>query len=273
MTNNKPTYSILLMRDDHAVSTFRVRTLWFKGLLALFLLLLAVCGLGSYGAVYYKGKYDAELRKNDQLQMELSETKVRLQDRTNLSILPDGVPGQDSSAYIADNVRPVTPGAEAGTATSSIETITAGRAAGQGAFAPDVPGLQHLGPEETTSSAAPTAAPNSEDMESHAIRVSNVSLSYEAGNRAQVIFDIANQPQKETLSGGCAIFAVTRQGGLVELETVVRNSLSFRIRMFRKMSAALKVPEGLARDDIVSLRFVVKVPGLPDYVKVVPLNN
>lgn len=265
------------MRDDNTVSTFRVRTFWFKLLLALLLLLLAVCGLGSYGAVYYKGKYDAMLQKNDQLQMELSETRVRLQDRTNLSILPSGVPGQESSTYVSDNIRPLTPGLEAGTATSSIETISAGRNTGEaGATAvPDPQDLQSLlGQNGQVDAAGTTLAPsNPEDMEAHAIRVSNVSITYEAGNRAQVVFDIANQPQKETLSGNCVIFAVTKQGALVELETVVRNSLSFRIRMFRKMTAALKMPEGLARDDIVNLRFVVKVPGLPDYTKVFPVKQ
>ena len=266
------------MRDDNTVSTFRVRTFWFKVLLVLFLLLLTVCGLGSYGAVYYKGKYDAVLQKNDQLQAELSETRVRLQDRTNLSILPNGAPGQESGTYASDNIRPVTPGTEAGTATSSIETLNTGRTAGgQGTpgAVPDPQDLQNLLGQDgqVTSAGTPLAVANPEEMEAHAIRVSNVSITYEAGNRAQVIFDIANQPQKESLSGACAIFAVTRQGELVELETVVRNSLSFRIRMFRKMSAALKMPEGLARGDIVSLRFVVKVTGLPDYVKTFPVTN
>jgi hypothetical protein len=265
------------MRDDNTVSTFRVRTFWFKALLVFFLLILAVCGLGSYGAVYYKGKYDAMLQKNDRLQFELSETKVRLQDRTNMSILPSGAPGQEGGAYASNNIRPVTPGAEAGTATSSIETLSAGRNPGQGApgTLPDAQEWQNLlGPDaQALSTGATPAAVNPEDMEAHAIRVSNVSISFEAGNRARVIFDIANQPQKETLSGGCAIFAITRQGGQVELETVVRNSLSFRIRMFRKMSATLKMPEGLARDEIVNLRFVVQVSGLPDYVKAFPVTD
>lgn len=259
------------MRDDNTVSTFRVRTFWFKLLLFLFLLLLVVCGLGSYGSVYYKGKYDATLQKNEKLEAELSEIRVLLQDRTNLAILPGDIGGQTGETVASgDMVRQVTPGNEAGTATSSIETIASSRnmAGGQGAN-PDQGDAQVAPTPEGGANSAVTV-PSPEEMEAHPIRISNVSVTYEAGKRVQIVYDIANQPQKEVLSGNCAIYAVTKQGDVRELETAVRNSLTFRIRIFRKITAALKMPDGLNKADIENLRFVVKVPGLPDYVKDFP---
>ncbi|MDR2892576.1 MAG: hypothetical protein LBV80_05770 [Deltaproteobacteria bacterium] len=86
----KPSYSILLMRDDCAVSTFRMRTFWFKLIVVLVLLLMAACALTVYGTMYYKERYQIAAQERRTLQAELSELRVQLQDSANLAILPHG---------------------------------------------------------------------------------------------------------------------------------------------------------------------------------------
>lgn len=280
--SNKPSqsYSILLMRDDNTVSTFRVRTFWFKLLLFLILLLIVLCGLGIYGSLHYKELYDEVAARRDTLQAELNDTRVRLQERTNLAILPGGPADPASSSYTAGNmVQPVMPGSENGAASggaSSIETLAPSATPPQ-ASQPSQPERQDLqallGQPGVVPAAGPAPSAQAATTEEHpAVKVSNVSISAEAGNRVLVSFDLANLPQKETFTGNCQIFAVTRQGGEMELETVVRNSLSFRIARYKKMTASLKLPAGLNKEDIVSLHFQVRVPDLPLYTKTFPVK-
>jgi hypothetical protein len=96
------------MRDDNTVSRFRLRTFWFKILIALWLFILGTCGVSIYGLLYFKDQYLLAAQNLEARQNELNETKVKLQDRNNLAVLPygDPSPGNIASAqsYALNNV-------------------------------------------------------------------------------------------------------------------------------------------------------------------------
>jgi hypothetical protein len=115
------------MRDDNTVSTFRLRTFWFKILIVLALSLFGTCAAGIYGLLHFQDKYNAVSKKLDVLQAELNETRVKLQDRTNLAILPYGDPSPDkfasSESYALNNVvQPFRANAETASASNNYPT-------------------------------------------------------------------------------------------------------------------------------------------------------
>jgi hypothetical protein len=302
-TSGKSSCSILIMRDDNTVSTFRLRTFWFKILAVLLLVILGTSGASIYGLLYFKEKYLLTAQNLEARQNELNETKVRLQDHNNLAVLPYGDPSPgniaSSPSYALNNVvQPFHSGSEqdsAGSAPASGRDATQPQLSGSAQNAgqrdsPErnaqrpsggsggTPALEDVQALLGQSGPAASAGLNPDDAEpdgsaTRPIQISNVSTSAEAGNRLRINFDITNVPQKTTLAGNCSVFATTRQGAEVELAPLIRGSLSFRISRFRSMHAVLSLPDRTPLSEFVKLRINVHINGLPPYWRLFPLGS
>ncbi|MDR1243217.1 MAG: hypothetical protein LBM00_10635 [Deltaproteobacteria bacterium] len=285
---SKSSYSILLMRDDNTVSTFRLRTFWFKLAAVLLLVILGTCGASIYGLLHFQDKYLLAAQNLEVMQTELNETKVKLQDHANLAVLPYGDPSPGnlaaSRSYALNNVvQPFRSGSEQGnpgnTASTQPDRPVPGDgsspASGQGAGGkPALEDMQELLGQTApvTTAGLNAAGGDPEGADTYPVQISNVSASVEAGKKLRINFDINNVPQKTTLSGNCYIFGITRQGDEVELAPVIRGALTFRISRFRSMRATLALPDNLPPSEIVRLRVNVSVIGLPPYWKFFPVS-
>lgn len=116
----KSSYSILVMRDDCTVSTFRMRAFWLKVIIFAVIFLILSCAAAIYGTYYYHGRYQNAAEKRNALQAELTAAKVELQERRNLAILPmDGDRSGEQGYSVASMVkayRPQTGPGESGAA-------------------------------------------------------------------------------------------------------------------------------------------------------------
>ncbi|MDR2051664.1 MAG: hypothetical protein LBQ63_07840 [Deltaproteobacteria bacterium] len=259
----KPTYSIILMRDDCDVSAFRLHSLWIKLFILFLVILVAACAFGAYGAFYYKARYEAASAERRSLQRALGESKIKLESLSNEALVGrfGAGPAGGSQGHAVNSV--LTPRAEA--ASAGIHSTIAPTQADLSLL------LNQLGP--TRAAGAESSAAIEELMEKHPIRISNLKTSFEGEDRIRIAYDLSNQQPGLTLSGGCTIALLTREGALVDITPSARGVLTFQIARFRKMDVLTRLPSGLKREEIVKIQVSAQANDLPPYYKSFPLTE
>ncbi|MDR2503257.1 MAG: hypothetical protein LBD82_02565 [Deltaproteobacteria bacterium] len=256
----KPTYSIILMRDDCGVSTFRLHCFWIK-LFVLFLIILAAAGVaGAYGTFYYKKRYEVSSAERRALQRSLGENKIKLESLTNefqvgrftgLGDVPAGhMPGLSSS-------QGSTPGASSPYVSAPITTLPTPR---------DLALLlRQNGPVRT---AGTEDDPDLEElMEKHPIKISNLRSAFESEDRLRLSYDLNNQQNGLTLTGRCGIALITREGAVIDIAPSTRGVLTFQISRFRKIEILLRLPPNVKKEDIAKIQISAQANDLPPYYK------
>ncbi|MDL2271739.1 hypothetical protein LJC23_01755, partial [Desulfovibrio sp. OttesenSCG-928-I05] len=77
-------YSVLFMRDDSGVTRFRVRAIWLKLMLLLFVLMTMAAAAGGYAAHYYWQRYEYHKAEAQGLEAERAENRRELERLANL---------------------------------------------------------------------------------------------------------------------------------------------------------------------------------------------
>lgn len=272
----KPTYSIILMRDDCDVSAFRLHSFWIKLFIFFLIILIAVCIAGAYGTFYYKNRYVVSSAERRDLQRSLGESTIKLENLVNEEWVGrlTGTP-PSSSNTLAQNlnsvVMPAPSGVSAGGSASSaptpytVQTVAAPSQEDLSML------LSQLGP--VRAAGLESDAEIEAKMEAHPVKVSNLKTSFEADDRIRTTYDLSNQQQGITLVGRCNIALVTRDGAVVDVTPSARGVLSFQISRFRKMDILAKIPPTIKKDDIVKVQISAQANEFPLYYKQFAVTN
>lgn len=204
-------YSVLFMRDDTDVKSFRVspgrlRTLlWVCGVAGV---LVAVgLMLGTHSFVGYRSL----LAEKRALEMRLADIQVEMERAGNIEMMQKSMGDKGGDK-----------GGKGGGEASSQASAPA--QAGGRAFA---------------------------KVGSGSIAVENIRTSV-AGSSLHATFDLNNRAG-EALSGEVHLLLLKTDGTLQELEWPAQD-LTFQIQRFKRISTSAKLPEGVARRDVLGLR-------------------
>lgn len=262
----KPTYSIILMRDDCNVSAFRLHSFWFRFFILFLIILMGLCAAGAYGAFYYKNLYVAAAAERRELQRSLGENRIKLENLVNEELVGRFTgtgPGAPSTGRAQDGQAPsggsiaLSDGAQApGTATPTPEDLARL--------------LDQTGPVRAAGSDSPEPAPPA--MEDHPVKVSNLKVTFEGEDRIRFNYDLSNQRPGVTLVGRCSLALVTREGAIIDITPSARGVLSFQIARFRKMDIVAQIPPSLKRSDILRVQISAKANDFPVYSRQFPLE-
>ena len=201
-------YSVLFMRDDTDVKSFRVSPgrlktlLWVCGCAGV----LVVVGLmlGTHSFVGYRSL----LAEKRALEMRLADIQVEMERAGNIEMMQKSM-GDKGGKGGGEGDRPAS---------------TASSQAGGRAFA---------------------------KVGSGSIAVENIRTSV-AGSSLHTTFDLNNRAG-EALSGEVHLLLLKTDGTLQELEWPAQD-LTFQIQRFKRISTSAKLPEGVARRDVLGLR-------------------
>lgn len=252
-------YSILLMRDDHAVSAFRLRAMWLKLFFLFIILLLLACLAGAYGSYYYSSRYSRASTESAFLRKELAAARVQLQEYANLSIIPEH--GAQTAGSFGTMVVPVAPQVqEAEAASPGVSRMLI---AGTSPLPEELRAL--LGQGGPAEGAGISESFVMAGAGAHPIKIEKLQGRQEGQGGIRLTFDLHNREQSGSISGTCSVAAVTRSGAVVELPTTQKGALSFKIERYRKMQGSLVLPKGLAYQDIAAFKITASVKDHPDY--------
>lgn len=263
----KPTYSIILMRDDCDVSAFRLHSFWVKLLIVFLIILIGACAAGVYGTFYYKNRYEVTSTERRELQRTLGENKIKLENFTNEELVGRFTGTGPISSAPGNTV--VSPSSSGGHSQSSSASP------GEGGAMPTPEDLAKLLNQVGPVRAAGTegAADLDAQMEEHPVKVSNLKVAFEGEDRARFSYDLSNQRPGVTLVGRCSIALVTREGAVIDITPSTRGVLTFQIARFRKMDILAQIPPTIKRADIVRVQISAKANDFPLYYKQFPLEN
>ncbi|MCL1915896.1 MAG: hypothetical protein FWG17_04230 [Desulfovibrionaceae bacterium] len=246
----KPTYSIILMRDDLGVSAFRLHSFWIKLFIFLLVLLIAAGALGAYGTFYYKNRYEATASERRDLQRALGENKIKLE-----SLINEGLVGRFTGG---DPGPSRTQTANLSTPYISTPTIVPNQS--------DLAVLlRQIGPMRS----AGTENDLEEDalMEQHPVRISNLKTAFEGDDRLRVTYDLHNQQPGLTLIGRCGLALITREGAVIDITAGARGVLTFQIARYRKMDILSRIPPNVKKENISKIQVSAQANDLPPYQK------
>ncbi len=259
----KPTYSIILMRDDCDVSAFRLHSFWIKLFILFLVILITACIVGAYGTFYYKNRYEVTYTERRDLQRSLGDIKIKMESLSNEELVGRFTGSGTASSYAVNSV--VMPNGSLGGQSSSAPTPlsvpnTAAPTQEDLALL-----LSQLGPVRTAGIEQEVAL--AEQMEKHPVKISNLKTIFEADDRIRTTYDLSNQQQGLTLVGKCSIALVTREGAVIDITPSARGVLSFQISRFRKMDILSKIPPTINKDDIAKVQISAQANDLPLYYK------
>jgi hypothetical protein len=219
--------TILFIRDDSTVRRFRIRPVWVKLMVYLFLLALVLAAASSYGAYALWNKY-AKLRdSHNQLEMDYHEMQVDLERLQNMEKLRQTRIQTDKALREANATKPEKLPMEAG--------------------APSKP--SRLDENELAARFPP--------LDKDLIEVDNLIAKTTNDNSLRVTFDIKNVDEKDRpLSGWVNLSLLTWRGDKLPLD-INRSNLSFRIQWFKSMKTTFPLPKGQDLKDIYALRVTV----------------
>ena len=244
----KPTYSIILMRDDCGVSTYRLHSFWIKLFVFFLLLLLAAGAAGAYGTFYFKTRYEAAASERRDLQRALGENRIKLESLTNESLVGRFTGGDAQQRAEGPGTSPYVSAPSVQPTQSDLALL-----------------LRQIGPVHTAGTENDTEL--DAQMENHPIRVSNLKVSFEGEDRLRVVYDLSNQQPGLTLTGRCSLALVTRDGGIIDLTPAARGVLTFQISRFRKMDILSRIPPNVKKESIAKIQISAQANDLPPYYK------
>lgn len=259
----KPTYSIILMRDDCDVSAFRLHSFWVKLFIITLIILISACMAGAYGTFYYKNRFQVTSADRRELQRTLGENKIKLESLANEELVGRFTGTGPSNPNSGNSV--VSPNNGSGGQTSM-----AGNRGNQSAPMPSQEDLAKLLGQLGPVSAAGTSDNSAEieaQMEKHPVKVSNLKLAFEGENRLRATYDLSNQQPGLTLVGRCSIALITRDGAITDVTPSARGVLSFQIARFRKMDILTQIPPNIKQNNIVKVQISAQANDLPRYFK------
>ncbi len=305
--SQKTHYTMLLMRDNGAAGSYRVRSGVLRFCVILFCLLPVAGGAGVAVGVHYRHKawvLSNELRTAEH---ELAEVRVRLEQLSNVETIASSVNGSPPKPLNADltaegrgdAARPApAPSADiltllrarnASSETSAeptIATAPATQTAQAGQNAPPAPApADAAGNERPPAEPAPLLVaenPAESPREPEPplltdpqcpVRIINFLAQPASGKRLRIRYDLIAQEQQQA-AGQAAYVLVLRNGTRRNLDAFNDdNARFFSISRMKQMDGTARLPQGLEPDQIqaVDVRITLDEGGI--FHQEYPLNE
>jgi hypothetical protein len=270
-------YSVLFMRDDSGVTRFRMRALWLKLLILLFILMTLAAGAGAWAAHYYWQRYEFHKEEARGLDGELKESQRQLDRLVNLEKFleaHDPVLLRTIMSSVAVPGNGTDPGEYAGSvapqddppATTPDGGNGDGDAATQGPEAGQNGGAGSAGGNANPSESGPEVSPP------HPVTLSNIQVR-PSSSRIYVAFDLGNLDSSQPLSGRVSLSLVDGGGKVTPIGNASSESgLRFtQIVRYKPISATIPLPQGTAMADIAAVRVNVETEGNPPFAQILPM--
>ena len=256
-------YSMLLMRDDSEVRTFRVKGGTIRLFLIFLFLLIAGGGVGIAAGIHYWKKYTTVAERQTVQERELSETRMQLERLVNLETL---IVATNSTVPMAKNeeigaaatpprlqnatqkgtlnaTRPVLVSAPASNSTGIINALKAN------ATTP----VSDPAPEQTNT-------PPLISSESSPLRITDFTARIATQQRLRIRYELSTATQEQkTISGVSRYAAVLSNGTRVDMILQDAGEARFAISRRKVMEATGKLPQGHNARDIVAVEISVDI--------------
>ena len=279
-------FSILLLRNDSKVVSFRLNSFWIKFLIIFFALFSSASGVAGYAAHYYWKKYNALQLERSELAEKLGENRRQLgrfagiekikesslPRSTMTGVITNGEPPAD--AVNGNSGAPQPNGAAAGvqqpgngkpadamsqrsqqnainTAAGPV-TAPGGDAAQNSASAPSQNAVEQP-PSETAQA----------DAKNHPAFVDEVQIRSAGAKNYRLSFDLSNKDQQITLNGRVSLSISTRSGARHDITQVNRDTLRFLINRYKKVTTAFTLPNDVSIEDARTLNITVTAENVP----------
>ena len=283
----KSSFSILLLRNDSKVLSFRLTSFWSKFLLFFFVIFSGLSGAAGYTAYHYREKYHALQRERSELAQIIGENRRQLGrfagiERLKESTLPRSTMTDVTTVAAPPHTAPPAPqpsDAEAKTEQSPTATAqtpdppqpdaqpvaqsTEPDAAVETDAAPQqVSTTGGISPEDTVTASGPGS--DSESTAEHPAVVDEVQIKRNGANRFQLLFDLSNKNQQLTLNGRISLGISTKAGARHDIADVNRDTLRFVINRFKKVTTTFSLPDDVRATDVEMLYITIAAENLPD---------
>ena len=270
-------YSMLLMRDDSEVRSFRVRNTTLRVILAAFafFVLLGISGI-AIGAHYWK-RYASIIDDYRQNERELTEMRLQLQQLSGMEkiamasscpvpLLQNNEVGAEAPTRQNNATLPIaisglaTPGNDAAfsNATRTLFNATAMTPSSIMPQSRDTSQTNRNG-TQSPEDAAPVLLPLISGKESP-LRINNYSGRILAQQRLRVKYDLSTAPDMQDLVSGTAKYAALFTNGTrLDLELQPPEDTRFSIRSLKPVNDILRLPQGYSTRNVKNIDITLEL--------------
>lgn len=271
---SKKYYSMILMRDDSLVRTFRLKQKTVSFFFVFFLALLLVGTAGCIGAVYYFDKYRMLQARHSAQSHEFTAMKLQLEQLSNIKTLatntstntPIPPKNEEVGAHVGVAPANATQGKPPGQGTLAAAD-GANPAAGNGtakAAAPDS-AAQAAGAEQPDTPAAPDL-PAISSGESP-VRITGFLPRASGNNRLRLRYEL-NTVEPRQISGTVKYRALYANGTTLDLPVAASSdAASFTISRGKRMDATVRLPQGFTTGDIEKIQVTLAMENGATFVE------
>ena len=284
-------YSILFLRDDSKVVSFRLKPFWIKFLAIAFFIFSAASGTAGYAAHYYWKKYHNLQRERTELTAKLGENRRQLGrfagvERIKEATLPrSSMVGVPSITTAPEGNNGKTNGTATPPQNGAPEAAPGTPKPADPPAAPPEPAPDAPKPEAPSPPQAATPPPGTDDAPpgypaentsgapetGHPGTISEVQLR-PAGNKTfKLSFGLNNRDQQLTLNGRVLVAVRAAPGEQQEITQVSRDSLRFIINRYKKVTTEFVLPADLKTEDVTDLYLTIVSDGQPSVTYTFPV--
>lgn len=274
---SKKYYSMILMRDDSLVRTFRLKRKTVSFFSVFFLALFLVGAAGCIGAVYYFDKYRMLQARHNAQSHEFTAMKLQLEQLSNIKTLatntntntPIPLKNEELGAHVGGVPANATQGKPPGRDTLAAAD-GANPAADNGTAKTPEPGsaAQAAGAEQPDTPAVP-ALPAISSEESP-VRITGFLPRASGGNRLRLRYEL-NTVEPRQISGTVTYRALYTNGTNLDLPVAANSdAASFTISRGKRMDATVRLPQGFTTADIEKIQVTLAVENGATFVESFP---
>jgi hypothetical protein len=279
VVKKRPSYSILFLRDDSKVVSFRLKPFWIKFLAITVFIFSIASGTAGYAAHYYWKKYQTLQRERTELTATLGENRRQLGrfagvERIKESTLPRssmlGVPsitGTPDTANPTQNGTTDTSGSNAQKPANPAETLQETDTAASDQKATEKKN-DIAPPQAVTPPAANEGAANPQETDNadkpkgeHPALVSEVQLRPVGNKTFKMSFDLSNRDQQLTLNGRVTVAVKAASGESQEVTQISKDSLRFIINRYKRVTTEFVLPGELRTENVTAVYLTVVSDG------------
>lgn len=278
-------YNMLLMRDDSAVRSMRVKGSTITAFV-VFILLIAVGGAGGiWGGLHFWQKYVALSELHERQERELSEARLQLERYVNYETLLEAANGGGPRAKNEEigavsstrNATQAVPVASAAVSTPGAPAVSTSGGGAEG----------NAGVESATTAPAAGATPQAVEpppspkvpalplisSSTSPLRVNAFTGRVLNSQRLRVRYELltAVSEGQKSFSGAAKYFAVFADGKQAELPVPDISDARFSISRMKVMDANIRMPQGINARDITQISVILELDGGTAYQELFPV--
>lgn len=285
-------FSVLFLRDDSSVVSFRLRAFWIKALIVSLFLFSGASGATGYAAHYYWKRYHSLKLEHEELKAEYNSDRTLL---ASYSVATNGTGDAalprstmtDITSLIGDTggttAPPTGQSAEAEQPDSRPDAVTSAQTTAATPDETSQPSTAHTSQatdSATAQSASANALPAAESSDpaassGHPALISEVLVKRESTDAFALEFALSNRDPRITLNGRVVVSVGTQDGKTHEITQVNKNALRFIINNYKRVSTRFSLPNGVQTEDVKTLHLKITAEDQPaiSYSFAVPASS